>query len=57
MTFTIYRVLADYTQERGDVIGPGWACDSLADAHALRDRLQRRTDLNNIRIKACQYGY
>ena len=27
MTFTIYRVLADYTQERGDVIGPGWACE------------------------------
>ena len=57
MTFTIYRVLADYTQEHGDVIGPGWACDSLTDARALRDRLQRRTDLHNIRIKACRYGY
>ena len=57
--FTIYRVLADYSPERqtNNVIGPGWACDSLADARSLSDRLQRRTDLCNIRIKACQYGF
>ena len=58
--FTIFRVLADYTAEHqpgNAVIGPGWACDSLTDARSLRDRLQRRTDLCNIRIKADKYGY
>ena len=55
--FTIYRVLADYTQKRGDVIGPGWHCDTAKEARDLADRLQRRTDLHNIRIKACRYGY
>jgi len=55
--FTIYRVLADYTQPKTDAIGPGWSCKTAADAHDLAERLKRRTDLCNIKVKACTYGY
>ena len=56
MSFTNYRVDADYLSMRGDVIGPGAICRTMAEANELADQWRGRSDLKNVRIIVRRYG-
>ena len=56
--FTLYRVDADYIEQRGNVIGPSWTCTTVEDANELAGQLwATRRDLTNISIQRRTYGY
>jgi hypothetical protein len=56
MIFTHYRVEADYLSMRGDVIGPGAICRTMAEAQELADQWRGRSNLKNVRIIVKGYG-
>ena len=56
MSFTHYRVEADFLSIRGNVIGPGAVCRTMAEASELAVRWRDRSDLKNVRINVRSYG-
>ena len=61
--FVIYRVDAVYTdaykQEQGmnpDAFGTSWACQSLAEAHKIHNRLTGDPAFESVTIVTNQYG-
>ena len=56
MSFELWRVEADYIPQRGDVVGPGWICQTAEQANELALSLEGRKDLTNISIRHRVYG-
>ena len=58
MSFAFYRVEADYAQPglHGDVLGPGWYCQTYREASELASRLRlTRDDLCNVVVNTRLY--
>ena len=56
MSFTHYRVEADYLSMRGDVVGPGAVCRTPAEARELARQWRNRSDLKDVRIIERRHG-
>ena len=56
MSFTHYRVEADFLSMEGNVIGPGAVCRTMAEANELADQWRGRSNLKNVRIIVRRYG-
>lgn len=57
MSFTLYRVEAEYVTPGQYAFGCGWICDTRLQAEALLAELQdTRTDLCNLYITPAHYG-
>ena len=56
MSFTHYRVEADFLSMQGNVIGPGAVCRPMAEADELAEQWRGRSNLKNVRIIVRRYG-
>lgn len=57
MAFSLYRVTADHVTPKGNVIGPGWTCQTLKEACDLMKELETgHRDLTNIQLTVRAYG-
>jgi hypothetical protein len=57
MPFTLYRVDADFINQRGDVLGPGFISESYLEASTQAIKwVNDRKDLTNIKISTVHFS-